>query len=57
MMIDDLDKILLALLGSKELVTKWWNSPNKYFNLDTPQQVWHTDPKSVAAYILDHFYK
>lgn len=54
---NDLDEILLSLLGSRELVDNWWNSPNEHFKLDTPQQVWATDPKAVAAYILDHYYR
>jgi hypothetical protein len=54
---NDLDEILLSLLGSPELVTQWWTSPNEHFKLDTPQQVWNTDPKAVAAYILDTYYR
>jgi hypothetical protein len=56
-MTNDLDEILLALLGSKELVDAWWNSPNQHFKLDTPQQAWNTDPKAVAAYILGTYYR
>ena len=47
----DLDELLLSLLGSKELVDKWWNSPNRMFGYDTPQQAFRDRPDNVVWYI------
>lgn len=52
-----LNKILFALLGSDELVSKWWNSPNKAFDLKTPYEMWETDDgkKRVIEYIYQQY--
>lgn len=48
----DLDKMLLGLLGDHELIDVWWNSPNKAFEYNTPQQMWQPDTYSqVVKYI------
>jgi hypothetical protein len=47
----DLDEMLLAMLGSKELVEKWWNSPNRAFGYDTPEQAFRDRPNNVVMYI------
>ncbi len=52
----NLDEMLLAMLGSQELVNKWWSSPNKAFDLLTPQQAFNSNPEWVVAYILKHSY-
>jgi len=46
-----LNIILLSLLGSNELVDKWWLSPNKHWNMRTPDEVLADDSKSVINYI------
>lgn len=47
------NKILLALLGSPELVTKWWLSPNKAFDMQTPQ----SQPlEKVYDYLINQAY-
>ena len=47
-----LNKILLGLLGSSHLVDKWWASPNRAFEMDTPAYVYSQYPEHVAKYIL-----
>ena len=51
------DMHLCAMLGSYELVDKWWNSPNRAFAMSTPDQIWQTGEdgqKEVAAYVYNH---
>ena len=43
--------ILLSLLGRQELVDKWWCSPNKRWEMKTPEEVFELDPRSVVSYI------
>lgn len=50
-MLDKINVILLSLLGSKDLVNKWWSSPNKHFKGQTPSQVNLPDVyKYVSSY-------
>ena len=47
--------ILKALLGTDEMVAKWWVSPNKAFDMELPDDLWCT-PKGqnkVYSYLLD----
>lgn len=54
---EKLNKMLKALLGSDELVQRWWNSPNRAFDGETPDDLWNTSSgrKRVYTYILDQF--
>lgn len=47
--------ILKALLGSDELVVRWWNSPNKAFDGEIPDDLWNTSEgrKRVYTYVLN----
>ena len=47
------DTLLFAMLGSKELVEKWWHSPNKGFDNAHPIDV---DPKKVQQYLISKAY-
>jgi hypothetical protein len=38
--------LLLGLLGSHELSTQWWNSPNKAFDYECPKDVPETKVKN-----------
>ena len=49
---DKYDRILYALLGSQELVQKWWVSPNKAFDEMTPIEMWDRDRDRVKNYLL-----
>lgn len=51
----DLDEMLLGLLGSPQLVKRWWQSPNLAFDLQTPDQVWSNDPDQVRQYIYNQY--
>jgi hypothetical protein len=51
-----LDKILMGMLGTEDLITKWWNGPNRNWHGQTPAQVYETDPESVVAYIYSCAY-
>lgn len=53
---DRANRLLMALLGSEELVLKWWLSPNRAFDYKTPQQQEELDPRIVANYILSQFH-
>lgn len=46
------NRILLALLGSKELIHKWWASPNRSFDNVTPIEMWDRDKDRVKNYLL-----
>jgi hypothetical protein len=52
MVTDKYDRILYALLGSNELVQKWWESPNKAFGDITPIEMWDRDKDRVKNYLL-----
>ena len=50
-----LDRLLLALLGSIHLVDEWWHGSNKAFDGKTPIEVYHSGEDGrvkVADYIL-----
>jgi hypothetical protein len=49
---DKYDRILYALLGSNELVQKWWSSSNKAFDEMTPIEMWDRDEARVKKYLL-----
>ncbi len=38
-----------------DLQQKWWNSPNKAFDMQTPQQTFAEEPKCVVQYLLGQF--
>jgi hypothetical protein len=49
-----LDAILYLLLGSTDLVHKWWISPNKAFDDMMPKDVYYQDPQGrqeISDYI------
>ena len=48
------DRLLASMLGSWELVDKWWNSPNKGFDNETPISVFETDKSKVINYIFHY---
>jgi folate-dependent tRNA-U54 methylase TrmFO/GidA len=49
---DKYNRILYALLGSEELVQKWWESPNKAFDGMTPIEMLDQDKDRVKNYLL-----
>lgn len=53
---DKLDGILMALLGSQEFVSKWWDSPNANWGFRTPNEVFETKAGQIEIvnYLLQH---
>jgi hypothetical protein len=52
MVTDKYDRILYSLLGSQELVQKWWASPNRAFGDISPIEMWDRDKDRVKNYLL-----
>ena len=50
--IDKYNRILYSLLGSQELVQKWWSSPNRAFDEMTPNEMLNRDKDRVKNYLL-----
>lgn len=50
------DRLLASMLGSWELVEKWWVSPNKAFDGKHPINVFEQDRKRVINYLFHHAY-
>lgn len=50
---EQLDLMLMALLGSKDLVELWWKSPNKAFDNKHPSDV---ELSEVKKYLMWHCY-
>ena len=45
------NQILESLVGSNS-TDKWWTSPNKAFDLCTPEDQWKIDHRRVINYLL-----
>jgi hypothetical protein len=46
-----LDQILTSMLGDQKLVERWWTTPNRAFDMQSPDQV---DIELVRDYIIWH---
>lgn len=44
----------LKRLVGPDLVSLWWNSPNKAFDEGTPEGTWQIDYERVYRYIMTH---
>ena len=53
----ELNERLFRILGSEDLVSRWWHSPNKNWNGETPYSVWSRSPKDVEKYITFFCFK
>ena len=49
-----LNEMLLPLLGSQELVEKWWNRSNKAFALETPASIYESNPDFIVKYVMQY---
>lgn len=47
--------LVIAMVG-KEAGIKWWDSPNKAFDMKTPNQQWREDYLKVYYYLMDNAY-
>lgn len=45
------EALITAMVG-RDLVDQWWNSPNKAFCGDTPEQIYSVAPSAVYAYLM-----
>lgn len=52
-----LNNVLLAMLGSQDLVDKWWKNPNKHWDGCTPDTIYLIEPQEVINYVLEHYQK
>ncbi len=52
-----LNVCLFAMLGSDELVDKWWVSPNLAFENKTPAEIFEVNQKNVIDYVLSYIQK
>lgn len=51
----DINHYLYAMIGRPELVDSWWHTPNKAFNMLTPNEVYQENEdgrKRVYTYVL-----
>ena len=45
--------ILSSLLGEDDdLKDRWWRSKNRFFNMESPQEVFDKDPDKVLNYLM-----
>ena len=52
---NEINRLLLPILGSDELVEKWWASPNLAFDSRTPREVLATHPEEVLNYVYGQY--
>ena len=52
-----LNNVLLAMLGSQDLVDKWWKNPNKRWDGRTPDTIYLIEPQEVINYVLEYYQK
>lgn len=45
------EALLIAMVGSN-LAVKWWNTPNKAFDLKTPEYIWGDQHEKVYSYLI-----
>lgn len=48
---DALNEVLKAMLGSDDLATNWWSTPNKAFDMSRPEEV---ELFKVRDYLMWH---
>jgi hypothetical protein len=54
---ENLDKALAAMLGSDDLVSHWWSSPNHAFDGKTPLEMFQEDQRKVIGYVISYLQK
>jgi len=52
-----LNIMLFAMLGSDDLVNRWWESSNLAFENKTPNQMYDEDEQQVIDYVLSYLQK
>lgn len=54
-----INRHLFSMLGNPELVYKWWESPNKYWDGETPATIYENGEEGkheVYNYVMFHAY-
>jgi len=49
--------MLFTMLGSDDLVNRWWENPNLAFENKTPNQMCEEDEQQVIDYVLSYLQK
>ena len=57
MFLKKMNNILFAMLGSDNLVTKWWDTPNKAFHHKTPNMMMAENYRVVQKYIYGQAFR
>lgn len=55
--IKDLPNLFMALkamLGSDQLVERWWDSPNRAFNMLSAREAFEQNKMQVVKYVLNY---
>lgn len=47
----ELSERLCQILGSEELVARWWHTGNRYWDGETPYSIWIRNPEDVEKYV------
>ena len=53
---EKLNTVLFAMLGNDALVSRWWDSPNRHWDMQTPNKIWEESREGkieVIRYILN----
>lgn len=45
--------LVIAMIG-RLAADSWWKSKNKAFDMQTPEEVWKTEPEKVYNYLMDY---
>jgi hypothetical protein len=45
--------LLIAMIG-KDAAPRWWSGQNKAFDMQTPEEVWKTEPEKVYNYLMEY---
>ncbi len=45
--------LVIALCG-RDVADSWWKGKNKAFDMQTPEEVWKTEPEKVYNYLMDY---
>lgn len=47
------EMLVVSLIGDN-LADDWWNSPNRAFQMQTPEKTFDSDPEKVYSYLVGH---
>lgn len=50
-------EMMVVTICGQQAAPQWWASPNKAFNMYSPQMMWQKDPKLVYQYLMHYAYR